>query len=668
MRRCWRKLLLCGKLPLLKSATLQPQSHLNRTDPFLKSYIEGGFASHRAFSAVPRAIFSLNKKISHLIRIGRLPEARILFDKAELRNSVTWNSMITGYVKRRDISKARKLFDEMPERDITSWNLMISGYMSSYGFTKEGRRLFEEMSQRDCVSWNTMISGYAKNGMMDEALSLFRSMNESERNVISWNSMVSGFLSNRDVAHAVEFFKQMPVRDASSLSALVSGLIQNDKLDEAARFLLEHDGSKADILHAFNTLIAGYGQKGRLEEARRLFDEIPVGSSGSNGVFERNLVSWNTMIMCYIRAGDVVSARRIFDEMTERDNISWNTMISGYAQLEADMEEASNLFHEMPNPDTLSWNSMVSGYAECGDLKHAMEFFEKMPRKNHVSWNSIIAAYEKNEDFKGAIKIFIRMLLAGKKPDRHTLSSVLAVCTGLVDLHLGLQIHQLVAKTVIADVPIKNSLITMYSRCGAITEARTIFDEVKLAKDVISWNAMIGGYASHGFADEALQVFNWMKKLDVRPTYITFISVLSCCAHAGLVEEGKKNFDSMSAEYNIEPTVEHYASLVDIVGKHGELNEAMGIISRMPFEADKAVWGALLGACRLHNDVELGRVAAEALMKLEPESSAPYVMLYNMYADAGQWDAAAQIRDIMDKLDIKKHTGHSRIDSSHSDI
>ncbi|EEF41097.1 pentatricopeptide repeat-containing protein At1g62260, mitochondrial [Ricinus communis] len=631
----------------------------------------------RSFAMPPRAktsvedsnLYSSNKKISHFTRTGRINEARALFDKLERRNTVTWNSMISGYVKRGEMTKARKLFDEMPERDVVSWNLIISGYVSCRGkrFIEEGRNLFDKMPERCCVSWNTMISGYAKNGRMDEALGLFNTM--PEKNSVSWNAMVSGFLQNGDVVRAIEFFKRMPERDVTSLSALVSGLIQNSELDQAERILLDYGnngGSKEYLVHAYNTLIAGYGQRGRVDEAQNLFDKIPFYNDqgkGRTGRFERNVVSWNTMIMCYVKAGDVISARKLFDQMPDRDSFSWNTMISGYVHV-LDMEEASNLFHKMPSPDTLSWNLMISGYAQSGSLELAHDFFERMPQKNLVSWNSVIAGYEKNGDYIGAINLFIQMQVEGEKSDRHTLSSLLSVSSGIVDLQLGMQIHQLVSKTVIPDVPLNNALITMYSRCGAIFEARTIFYEMKLQKEVISWNAMIGGYASHGYATEALELFKLMRSFKVQPTYITFISVLNACAHAGLVEEGRRIFESMVSDYGVEPRVEHFASLVDIVGRQGQLEEALDLINSMTIEPDKAVWGALLGASRVHNNVEMARVAAEALMKLEPDSSVPYILLYNMYVDVGQWDNAAEIRSMMERNNIKKEAAISWVDSS----
>lgn len=614
-------------------------------------------------------LLSLNKRISQLIRTGRVSEAREVFDMMENRNVVTWNSMIGGYVKRREVVKARKLFDEMPERDVVSWNLMISGYMSYQDGKdiEEGRKLFDEMPERDCVSWNTMISGYARNGRMSQALELFNSM--PERNVVSWNAMISGFFQNGDMINAVDFFEKMPERDGSSLSALVSGLIQNGKLDVAAKILLElgnKDGPTEEFVHAYNTLIAAFGQRGRIEEARRLFDEMPFCNDKvkeGHKMFARNVVSWNSMIMGYLKAKDIVSARALFDQMKERDTFSWNTMITGYVHM-LDMEMAYELFSEIPEPDTQTWNVMISGFAEIGSLNLARDFFERMPHKGLVSWNSIIAGHEKHKYYKESIKLFTQMQHEGEKHDRHTLSSVLSASTGLVDLHLGRQVHQLVTKTVIADLPVNNSLITMYSRCGAIKDARIIFNEMKRQKDVISWNAMIGGYASHGVAAEALELFQLMKELKVQPTHITFIAVLNACAHAGLVDEGQKHFESMISEFGIRPQVEHYASLVDIMGRQGQLEEAMYLINSMPFKPDKAVWGAFLGACRLHNNVQFAQLAAEALMRLEPESSAPYVLLYNIYADLGQWDNAAKVRLVMEENNITKERGYSRIDCS----
>ncbi|KAL5713938.1 hypothetical protein ACHQM5_015969 [Ranunculus cassubicifolius] len=614
-------------------------------------------SSQHSHSTEPYNIRSWNKKISHLIRTGQLDSAKQLFDSLQHRNTVTWNSMISGYIKNRQVYKARKLFDEMPVRDVVSWNLMISGHMYCRGI-KEARLLFDEMPQRDSFSWNTMISGYARNGRMDDARGLFERMDE--RNVVTWNAMITGFMQNGDVKQAVELFEEMPERDSTSTSAVVSGLVQNGELDAAAKVLIGSgmvsDGG-VDLAHAYNTLIAGYGASGRVAEARNLFDRIPRGGQG----FVRNVVSWNSMIMCYVKARDLIAARKIFDEMVERDVISWNTMISGYAHA-SNMEEASKLFHMMARPDDQTWNSMISGYAQQGHLEAARDFFNKMPSKSLVSWNSMIAGYERNGDYEVAIELFHHMQEEDEKPDKHTLSSVLGACAGLSALYNGMLIHQLVVKTIIADTPIYNSLVTMYSRCGAIEDARSVFDEIKLKRDVVSWNAIIGGYAYQGYAMEALMLYKEMKLLKVKPTHITFVAVLNACAHAGLVDEGRREFKSMVTDFGIQPHVEHFASLVDLVGRHGHLEEAMSLINGMSVKPDRAVWGALLGACKVHNNMHLARIAAKALMELEPESSAPYVLLYNMHADAGRWEDAMEMRMAMNRNGVRKQPGYSWID------
>ncbi|KAG9451601.1 hypothetical protein H6P81_011566 [Aristolochia fimbriata] len=469
----------------------------------------------------------LNKNLSWLIQTGQLTEARRMFEQLPQRNVITWNAMISGYLRNGEIVSARRLFDDMPERNVVSWNLMISGYVDCRSAQQmlECRRLFDQMPERDCVSWNTMISGYARNRKMVDAVKLFQRM--PVKNVITWNAMITGFLHNGDVQRAIELFHRMPIRDSASVSAIVSGLIRNGMLDEAAKFLHKHgkNGEQGDALDAYNTLIAGYGQHGRVIEARQLFDKIPgavtlskedtakTNTDNQKLKFARNLISWNSMIMCYVKAGDTASAQDLFDEMPERD---------------------------------------------------------------------------------------------------------------------GMQIHQLVAKTVIADIPVNNSIITMYARCGNIRDARAIFDDMKTKRDVVTWNAMIGGYARHGFA--------------------------------GLVTEARKHFDSMVNEFGIAPRVEHYASLVDVIGRHGNLEEALELVRGMPVEPDSTVWGALLGACRVHKNVDVASIAAEELMRLEPESSAPYVLLHNMHVDLGRWEDAKEARRKMEKNGIRKQCGYSWIE------
>ncbi|KAL4191924.1 hypothetical protein AMTRI_Chr06g191430 [Amborella trichopoda] len=610
-----------------------------------------------ALRTVKTTVLSLNKAIAKLTRKGQIAEARRIFNGSPCRTTVTWNSMLSGYVHALDLSEARKLFDEMPHRDVVSWNLMISGF-AKVGELREARKVFEASPERDAVSYNTLISGYGSTGFLSEARALFDSM--PSRTVASWNAMISCYLKNGELGLALKLFEDMPERDSWTLNAMVSGLVRWGNLDMAAG-LLERVGDGG--IDAYNTLLAGYAQSGRLEEAWRFFDEIPHKvlncANGKPRSLARNVVSWNSMMMGYVRAGKLSEAQKLFDDMPEKDQISWNTMISGYVQA-SDLAKASSLFRQMPEPDCHSWNSMISGYSKIGEPEMARILFDAIPQKSLVSWNSILSGFEQNGWFEEAIGFFLQMREAGEKPDRHTFSCILSVCAAMAALVQGKQLHQQIVKTLISDIPIGNSLITMYARCGDMGDAMKVFNAMT-HRDVVSWNALMWGYAHHGHANEAILLFKEMKKSKVSPTHITFISVLSACNHGGLVDEACEFFDSMIREHGIDPMVEHFASMVDILSRHGKLEEAMAMIQTMPMKPDRAVWGAMLSACRNHGDIKLAELAAEELLKLEPESSAPYILLSNLYADSGRWCDAVKVRNDMEKARVRKQPGYSWI-------
>ncbi|EEE65377.1 hypothetical protein OsJ_20684 [Oryza sativa Japonica Group] len=459
----------------------------------------------------------------------------------------------------------------------------------------------------------------------------------------------------------------MPAKDSASLSTMVSGFTKNGMLHEAEELLTKRlsvtDMDKA--VDAYNTLIVAYGQAGRFSDAKRLFDMIPKGQYQHNMLkrkgFERNVVSWNSMMICYIKAGDVCSARALFNEMPDKDLVSWNTMISGYTQA-SDMKESEKLFWEMPDPDTVSWNLIIQGFMQKGEAEHARGFFDRMPERGTISWNTMISGYEKNGNYISSVKLFSKMLEVGEIPDRHTFSSVLAACASIPMLGLGAQIHQLVEKSFVPDTAISNALITMYSRCGALNDAEAIFKQMHTKKDLVSWNALIGCYEHHGRATKALQLFKEMRRAKVMPTHITFVSLLSACVNAGLVSEGRMVFDTMVHEYGIVARIEHYAALVNLIGRHGQLDDALEVINSMPMAPDRSVWGAFLGACTAKKNEPLAQMAAKELSTINPDSSAPYVLIHNLHAHEGKWGSAAVVREEMERQGIYKQPGYSWID------
>ncbi|XP_058096916.1 pentatricopeptide repeat-containing protein At4g02750-like [Magnolia sinica] len=494
---------------------------------------------------------------------------------------------------------------------IFSCNVKI-GALVRAGKIEAARRLFDEMPERDVVSWNAIIAAYWQNGNFEEAKRMFDLM--PARNVISWNSMVAGCIENESIDKACEYFREMPDRNVASWNAMISGFIRYNRIEEAARLFEEMP--QQNVI-SYTAMVDGYAQKGEIERARALFDRIP----------RKNAVSWTVMISGYVENGMFDEARRLFDQMPKKNVVTLTAMITGYCK-EGKMENARNLFEEIRHRDLVSWNAIIAGYAHNGH----------------------------GED---ALKLHSQMLKTGTKPDHSTLIVVLTACSLLVSLRHGRQTHTIVVKCGFeSNISVCNTLITMYSKSGSIDESYLAFRQI-FSPDVVSWNTIIAGYAQHGHYEKALCLFDEMCTNGFKPDGITFLNVLSACGHVGKVKESMDWFDSMVNGYRIEPRAEHYSCLVDILSRAGQLEKAYEVIKEMPFEADGSVWGALLGACRVHLNVELGELAATKLVSLEPQNSAAYVMLSNIYAAAGMWKKVTRVRGLMKEQGVKKQPGYS---------
>ncbi|CAI0380894.1 unnamed protein product [Linum tenue] len=284
--------------------------------------------------------------------------------------------------------------------------------------------------------------------------------------------------------------------------------------------------------------------------------------------------------------------------------------------------------------------------------------------KNLVSWNAMIAAYEQNNIGRLAIKLFRRMLCERVEYDHITLVSVISACSSLGALGTGKWLHQLVKKQELeTNVSVSNALIDMYAKCGSIELAEDVFEKLP-GKTVVSWTSIISALAYHGRATDALKFFSTMKEEGVRPNSLTFTAVLSACRHAGLVDEGRKHFESMINDYSIVPRIEQFASMVDLHGRAGRLTEAYRFIEMMPVQADASVWGALLGSCRTYDNFELAELVAEKLFKLDPQDVTSYVMMSHVYANAGRSEDVSKLRNLMRERELKKLPGHSVVEAN----
>ncbi|KAJ8752780.1 hypothetical protein K2173_008515 [Erythroxylum novogranatense] len=324
------------------------------------------------------------------------------------------------------------------------------------------------------------------------------------------------------------------------------------------------------------------------------------------------------------------------------------------------VDSARNLFDEMCDRDVVSWNSMITGYLKGGNLDEALRLFRSMKNKNAISWNSIITGFVHGCRTKDAFDLFREMLCLSEddnnmvKPDKITIATVLSACAHVGAFDQGKWVHSFLTRTGMeCDMVIGTALVDMYGKCGYLRQALDVFEEMP-EKDTLAWTAMISVLALHGHCKKAFEAFEKMEAEGVKPNHITFVGLLSACAHSGSVERGRQCFELMTKAYLIEPQVHHYACMVDILSRAGLLQEAEKLVRGMPLKPDVFVWGALLGGCQIHGDVKLGERAAKCLIDLEPLNHAFYVNLCDIYAKAGRFEDVKRVRALMKEKEIRK--------------
>ncbi|KAK9281675.1 hypothetical protein L1049_004579 [Liquidambar formosana] len=503
---------------------------------------------------------------------------------------------------------------------------------------------------------NYSISGNIHNGCLNDARKLFDE-NPTTRNVVSWNTMITAYVRNDQMRRAQELFDQMPIRDVVSWNALLSGLHRTKHPEGVYQFFL---------------------QMGRAGLRPNEFTMSIVISSVLNTAFSVLIPQFHAHIVClalnssvyvgsalmrgYANLGHKLALCRVFDEILVKDVSSWNALILSYMDLGC-TGEAHRAFETMPEKNIVSWTTLVNGYIRNKKINKARSVFNKMTERNVVSWTVMISGYVQNVKFLDALKLFLLMSRSGAQPNNFTLSSVLDACAGCSSLVMGMQVHSRILKSGITkDVILSTSLVDMYAKCGDIEAAFCIFESMP-KKNVVSWNSIIGGYARHGLGTRALEEFERMTKGGVTPDQVTFINVLSACGHGGLVEQGMRHFNSMGTKYGIEAGMEHYACMVDLFGRAGQLEKAEKVIKEMPFEPDVVVWGALLGACGLHSCLELGEFAAYGIYKLEKDHPAIYLMLSKIHGEKGVWSSVIELRKMVKESHAKKQKAGSWIES-----
>ncbi|XP_055828531.1 pentatricopeptide repeat-containing protein CRR2, chloroplastic-like [Solanum dulcamara] len=396
----------------------------------------------------------------------------------------------------------------------------------------------------------------------------------------------------------------------------------------------------------------------KLTNAHHLFDRIPKG----------NIFLWNVLIRGYAWNGPYQAAISLYYQMLDYghvpDNFTFPFILKACSALSA--IDVGKDIHEHAkrtkwDKDVFVGAALIDMYAKCGCVGRSREVFDNVPERDVVVWNSMLAAYSQNGHPEDCLSLCGAMACGGVRPTEATLVTAISASADVAGLRQGRELHGYSWRQGFDSLDkVKTALVDMYAKSGSVKVAGVLFEGLQ-EKRVVSWNAMITGYAMHGHANAALGLFNEMVG-KAQPDHITFVGVLSACNHGGLLSEGRMYFDSMSKDYGIEPTIQHTTCMVDLLGHSGRLDEAYGLIMQMKVMPDAGVWGALLNSCKIHGYVEFAELALERLIELEPDDAGNYVILSNIYAQAGRWEGVAKLRELMNNRSVKKTTAYSWIE------
>lgn len=414
-----------------------------------------------------------------------------------------------------------------------------------------------------------------------------------------------------------------------------------------------------EFLAVANKLLYVYAQYKALDDAYALF----------NTMKEKDPVSWSVMVGGFAKGGDYGSCLGTFREIIRSgfrpDNYTIPFVLRACRNT-LDLQMGREIHHLVYKVglhlDVFVAAALVDMYATCGVIEDARQVFDKMQKRDLVTWTVMIGAYADCGNANESLVLYERMMEEGIVPDKIAMVTVVFACAKLGAMHKAKLIHDYISrKRFYLGVILGTAMIDMYAKCGSIDAARQIFDMMK-EKNVVSWSAMIAAYGIHGFGRKALDLFPMMLQSGISPNRITFVSVLSACSHAGLVDEGRQFFYSMWEEYGIKPDVKHYTCMVDLLGRAGRLDEAFDLTDSMTVEKDEGLWGALLGACRIHGSIGMAEKAAKCLLELQPRNPGYYVLLSNIYANAGRWEDVAEVRELMTSRRLKKIPGWTWIE------
>ncbi|CAK9159030.1 unnamed protein product [Ilex paraguariensis] len=615
------------------------------------------------------SIFIATRLVNLYAHLGDVSLSRQTFSQIREKDAYTWNSMLSAYVRNGHFHESVKFLDEMlSTSEVRPDFYTFPPVLKACGNVIDGRRIHCWISKLG-FEWDVFVAAslvhmYCRFGSFAVAHKIFTDM--PFRDMGCWNAVISGFCQHGNAVEALSVLDEMRLEGVKMDSVTVSTILPIcAQMDDMLRGMLIHlyaikHGLEFDVFVS-NALINMYAKFGNLGHAQVVFDHMVL----------RDLVSWNSIISAYEQNGDPITAFQFFGRMqlngVQPDLLTLVSLASSVGQT-GDFHNSRSVHGFVLRKcwimeDVVIGNAVVDMYSKLGIIDSACNVFEDLQFKDVISWNTMVTGYAQNGLASEAIEVYCMMQKCKDIiPNQGTWVSILPAYAHVGAVQQGMKTHGRVFKVGLhLDVFVGTCLVDLYGKCGRLNDAMSLFYEVPRTSSV-PWNAIISCHGIHGHGETSLQLFRYMLDEGVEPDHVTFVSLLSACSHSGLVDQGWWCFHVMQEECGIKPSLKHYGCMVDLLGRAGNLEIAYNFIRSMPLKPDASVWGALLGACRIHGNAELGKLASERLFEVDSENVGYYVLLSNIYANVGKWEGVNEVRSFARGRGLKKTPGWSSIE------
>ncbi|CAN8298773.1 unnamed protein product [Cochlearia groenlandica] len=648
-----------------------------------------------------------NSLVSMYAKCGLvLPDAYTAFDSIADKDVVSWNAFIAGFSENSMKANALRSFSMMLKEHIepnyaTIANILpVCASMDRNIAYQSGRQIHCYVLQRSWLQThvnvcNSLVSFYLRVGRIGEAASLFTSM--GSKDLVSWNVVIAGYASNYEWFKALQLFQNLVHTgevspDSVTIVSILPVCMQLTNLTcgkEIHNYILRHP-YLLDDTSVGNALVSFYARFGDSSAAYSAFSLI----------LKKDIISWNAILDAFADSPkqshfmnllqQLFSEGIILDSVTilsivkfcineqgvgkvkevhgysvkagllhdDQEPMLGNALLDAYAKC-GNVEYAHKIFQGLSKRRTLvSYNSMLSGYVNSGSHDDAQNLFSEMSNTDLTTWSLMVRIYAESCCPNEAIDVFREIQARGMRPNTVTIMNLLPVCAQIASLHLVRQCHGYIIRGGLGDIRLKGTLLDVYAKCGSLKNAYSVFQS-DAHKDLVMFTAMIAGYAVHGMGKEALITYSHMMNLGIKPDHVFLTTLLAACCHAGLIHDGLQIFDSIRMVFGMKPTMEHYASVVDLLARGGRVDDAYSFVTQMPEEPNANIWGTLLRACTTYNRMDLAYSVANHLLQAESEDIGSYILMSNMYAADAKWESVMEMRNLMKKKEMKKPAGCS---------